>query len=44
MSFLSLSNFTGLVVEVYPDVTITAVHNIMRDKLKLLRKRHLDTE
>lgn len=44
LRFLSLSNFTGLVGEVYPDVTITAVRNIMRDRLKLLRKRHLDTE
>lgn len=41
---LSLSNFTGLVAEVHPDVTITTVHKIMRDRLKLLWRRHLVTE
>lgn len=33
-----------LILQVHPDVTITTVHKIMRDRLKLLWRRHLVTE
>ena len=32
--------FTGLIIEIYPGVTVTNIHNIMRDRLELLRKKH----
>ncbi|XP_055999336.1 uncharacterized protein LOC125664612 [Ostrea edulis] len=34
----------GLIAETFEGVTITAIHNIMRDRLKLLRKRHFIQE
>ncbi|XP_062572316.1 mucin-17-like [Saccostrea cucullata] len=34
----------GLIAESFQGVTVTAIHNIMRDRLKLLRKRHLIQE
>nr|XP_022301365.1 uncharacterized protein LOC111109508 isoform X2 [Crassostrea virginica] len=30
----------GLITEIFPGITVTSIHNIMRDRLKLLRKKH----